>query len=708
MMPLATAPPPVPAPVPPKDPKGKPLTERQTSAWWGRITGSLEATKPKIDVGKRNIERYNGEYFTGQSKDKRVGVPSDFYYVEQKKSGMFYRLPEVFLKPELPGIEDAAVVFQAALNKKLGPKGVNVLPRVQQAIFDVLCPTGWGAVKVGLQVVEDGTKPVQVGTEPDPDAPMPPLQPGAVLGLQQPPMRPIIEQVANIVASWMFIEHVSPGDLIVPAEFKGLDFDDAPFLGMRFEEDVLDDDESGGTDRNEDERRLTPLPPAALTSKRKVRTGYEIWYKAHRFDSDIKHPDQYRTFKVYDDDRNAPIVPKNSPYQQCTPSGKLIMGMKGNPICPLTIRFVSDTWAPKSDCSMARPIADELSEGRSQMIQARDRNMAQVGFDSTRVTKDTLTKLERNEMLAYVGFDGPYQDAIWAIQKGKGGRESYEFEESAQGDLGRIWGMGASQLGDAEGSETATAEQIASKAAMSRQSNEQNAVLSWYVDKVVAKFAALMQMFSDEEEFVELIGADAQRLKSIPPDVAQRAQQAGQDARVLVPWNKASIQGPFSFSAKPDSQLFMDTAAFRKELMNLYNFFANEPNVNRSELVRQIIQAHGFDPSKMIQQPPPKAPEPPKLALSIKMEDFVGPQGPITIEIAQQNGMKISAGAIQQAQANFATVQLQEQQQAAADAAEKHGGPAVLAQKLNQHPLDQTGGMQGSGAPAPIAPGGHL
>ena len=35
-------------------------------------------------------------------------------------------------------------------------------------------------------------------------------------------------------------------------------------------------------------------------------------------------------------------------------------------------------------------------------------------------------------------------------------------------------------------------------------------------------------------------------------------------------------------------------------------------------------------------------------------------------------------------------------------------GAALEAKKINKHPTEATGGMQGSGAPAPIAPGGML
>lgn len=666
-----------------------PLTPAQTSAWWKRIEAALQGTKGAIDTGKINTSRYKAEYFDRSSSVDRIAVPTDFYYVEQKKSLLFYRLPEVFLKPELPGLEDAAVVFQAALNKKIGPSGVNILPRVQQVLFDLMM-VGFGAVKVGYQTVVDGTKPMPMGVGPD-------------------GVTPITADAPNIVAEWYFAEHVSPGDLLVPPDFVGLDFDDSPFIGVRFKEDADDDEGVGGSDKEDDDRRLTPLSDAARVGKRKQKTGFEVWYRACRFDKDVKHPDKIRCFKIYDDDRETVVGRKDSPYQKTTPAGKLIEGMRGYPIVPLTTRFVSDSWLPPADGTIARAQADELSKCRTQQIEFKNRSMPQWGFDSTVVTPDIQGKIERNESGAGIPFNaGAGEQSTWPIKKGDFPRISFEFQNYIQDDLGKIWGISTNGLGQLdEKSRTATEQQIASSASQGRMESERESVLHWYVHRVIPKFGSLLQMFADEQEFVELIGSDAQRLKAIPPDVQQQAQQAGQDARVLVPWNKDAIKGLFSFSAKPNSQLHIDAAQFRKELMDLYNFFANEPTVNRGEMVREILQAYGFDPSKLIQQPPAKTPEPPKPALSFSATADLNPfspQYPNVVAVLTPLGVTgLVPPAVDPATANA----LQTLSQGPASETQ-HGGAAMLAEKVNQHQADTTGGMQGSGAPAPIAPGGHL
>lgn len=696
-------------------PGQKTLTAEQVTAWRQRITAALAATKPVIEQGKTNVARYQGQYLATTPTADTVLVPSDFYYTEAKKSRLLYRLPDVFVKPELPGLEDAAVVFQAALNKRIGPKGLNILPTAKQVVFDVLCPTGYGAICVGYQTAVDPAKPtvpVQVGEEPDPDAPVPALPVGSVLGLQAPPMKPIFEDAPNIVAKWYFSERVKPGDLIVPPDFCDLDFDKAPYLGQRFKEDA-DDDVAGSSSGEEEDRRLTPLPSEARVAQKKQRTGYEIQYRAYLFDDDVQHPDKIRLFKVYDDDTDAPVVVRDHPHQRYkNPAGELLKGMRGYTISVLTLRYVSDTWLAPSDCTMARNIADELSKGRTQMLVSRDRSMPQWGFDATRVDKDKQAAIERNEIQGGVPFNGPGQDATWPIQKGERPRQTYEFNEIAQRDLDRIWRLPPNSRGEIDQkAATATEQQIAASSSQEADEADRGVVLSWLVEKVVTKIAALMQLYADEQEFVELVGADAQRLKIIPPEVQQAAKAAGQDARVLVPFNKAMIDGPFAFSAKPNSQVYLDAAQALKRKMDMYQFLANSPNVNKAEMERDMLAEAGYDPTKAMQAPPKKESAAPSVALSVKGEDFNPqmPQAPILLDALSKLGVPIDLAAVQTAIAK--AEQLTADQITAEGLAEthpqsEHGGAAAQAEPLSKHAADATGGMQGSGAPAPMAPGG--
>lgn len=663
------------------------LAPAKVEVWRRRITAALESTKPAIEDGKTNVARYTGKYLATTPVEDTCLVPTDFYYAESKRGKLFHRLPAVYVKPELPGIEDAAIVFQAALNKKLGAKILNVLPTVKQVIMDCITGPGFGAVAVGYQPIIG--KPEQVQDQ----------MTGAM--------------VPNLLGGYYFVSHIPSGDLLVAPEHIGLDFNKSPWVGQRFKEDVPDGDTQGGSS-DVDDRRLTPLPQGAQAALRKQRTGYEVWYRAHLFDDDVQHPDKIRVFKVYDDDRQTPVIVRDHPHQQYANSaGKLEKGMRGYGVKPITMRYVPDAWMAPSDASMARNTADELSKGRTQMLQSRDRNKAQWGFDSTRVDKDVQAKIEKNEIQGGIPFNGPGQDATWPITKGDAPHEAYKFNDYAQADLDRIWRLPAPSRGEvAEGSSTATEQQIAATASQEAHEGDRDVFLLWYVDEIAAEVAALMQLYATEQEFVELVGADAQRLKKIPDEVQQQAKAAGQDARVLVPWNMDSIQGLYAFTAKPNSQVFVDAAQELTQMMKQYQFLANSPNVNKAEMERQIL-AHGglFDPSRIMQQPPPKQSPPPAVALSVKGEDFNPqmPQAPILLDALSKLGVPIDMAALQAAMAVAAKLtaeQITAEGLASTPKETEHGGAVAEAEPLSKHQTEQTGGMQGSGDPAPMGAGG--
>jgi len=691
------------APPPPQSQKPVTLTTEQSAAWRRRIKAALDATKPSLDEGKTNIARYNAQHLQIVT-DKTVVVPTDFYYIEQKKPQLFYRLPDVYLKALQPGLEDGGVIFQAALNSKIGPSGVNILPKVQEVLFDVVCATGFGALKVGYEPIIDGTIDIQVGEEPDLEA----VAPEDLIAGIQPPMKPVMAKAPNIIASRYFIERISPGDLLVPADFTGSDFDDAAYLGMRFREDLPDGETEGRASEDDDDRRLTPMPEAAKAARRHQRLGTEIFCKARAFGFE-KHPDAIWTFTLYDDDTNlTPVEDKPCPYQKKNEQTGRLEGMPGYAIVPLTIRYTSDTWMARSDGSMMRNLSDELSIGRTQMIQYRDRNMPQWGFDTTRVDADVQAKIARNENMAGIGFNGPGADATWPIVKGQMSRENFSFNDYIQQDLNKTVGLtDQGTSGRSESARTATEIQTSESASKTRMEADRAKVIDWYL-RVVAKFGALLQMFADEQEYVELVGQDAQRLKNIPPEIAAQAQQDPQ-AKVLVPWTKANIFGRYSFAVKPDSQLHVDVTQEREQWLKFFNFLANEPTCNRTELTREGMKLFHYDPVRFTQPPPEHKPEPPKLSLAVKGEDFVAPQAPIMVEICQQLGIKISPEAIMQSQ----QLMLQAEQLAAAkemeaNAQTEHGGAAKEAPKINKHPTEATGGMQGSGAPAPMGPGSTI
>lgn len=672
------------APVPPSLPKPKPLTKDGVAAWKRRLMASVEPMKRIITEGRTHTLRYQGLSLAVTPTGDTVVVPLDYSYTEQKKAQVFFQVPELHLEAKRPDCEAAVPLARAVANDALSAdSGVNAKAMMFETLTDTLCGTGFGVTVIGYTPHQDGTKPMVVGQRP-----VPVVQPGAVLGLSTTTQtEDIIEDVPNIIAESYHWDRIPPGFFRAPAEFRGSDFDKAPWLAHRFADDVKDGDQAKrGSSRSDDENLLlTEIPTDQRADK---RWGTRVWYRAAKFDADAKHPDHIRTFVLYDDETEARDL-KNSPYQKMLPDGTLF-GMKGYPIHVLTLRYLSDAWAPKSDVAMSRGQVDELSKGRTQMVQRRDRSLPQVGYDATRVDPATLAKIEKNENTGFVGFNGPLEGAFQEINKGNFGRENFTFDQVIKSDIDQVWALGASAgVLRAESPETATKSSQIQSAVETRLEAERGRGLDFFVAGAMKLFA-LKQLFSTSEDYVRVLGPDG-------------------EAR-LTPWTNAMIPGHYAFKAKPDSHIRIDAAQDREQKLRFYNLTANDPFVNRMETTKMIATAFGLDPARLLKQPDPKGPEPATGSISFKIEDFIGPGAPIAAELAAQCGYKVSPQAMQAA-GGFAQMwaMFQAEQQAQAEAqkaAQKgqptaaqtaHGGAAEGIPPVDKHASEITGGRTGPG-----------
>jgi hypothetical protein len=656
-----------------------PMTEDQIGAWRARLSEGRDIAKELVTEGRKHLERYVAKSLPNKPSAHTVVVPLDYASVEQKKAQLFFQVPEMTLESLRPEGELAAPVMTAVTNHVLGPQGVNLKSTMFEMLTDALCPMGYAVAKIGYENTVDGKKPVQVGEEPD----LSQMQPGSILGLGPVPMKPVIEQVPNIIHEQYYWRRIPPGFLLVPSDFRGSNFDDAAWLAWRFEEDVPEGTKGSYSSEKDDELLLVPKQQESR-HKTPKRCGTEVWYQASRVDPDEKHPKRIRTFKLYDDE---PIERerRNSPFQRLSPTGEL-MGMMGYPLHVLTLRYLSDSAFPPSDSQMGAQMADEISIGRTQLLQKRDRSLQQVLVDGTRVDRTVMQKLERNDNMGFVDVPGNPNEMFLPLNKGDIGRENFAFNQQAQTDYDRTWALGENAgVLPAQGQQTATKSVQVQRSVDTRLEAERTRVLE-YVISGAMKLMGCYQLFADTEDYVRIAG----------PEGETRLQA----------WDKTTLQFPMVFKARPNSHIKLDAESDFQQELSFFNLAGNAPEGNRTYMLQRLAAKRGLDPMKAIQQPPPKTPEPPKGSFTIKMEDFVLPQGPITVEIATQLGLKISPEAIMLSQ----QLLLQSEQMAAAEAAEaeaqkgtgetEHGGAMVGGGKtspINKHSMDRTGGLPNVG-----------
>lgn len=655
-------------------------------AWFReQITAAEDKIQRYEKAWKRNIASYTNKPLTLMPTQDTVVVPLDFANVEQKKAQLYFQNPDVTLVAA-PGHEAQAEAIQAfgvVLNETLGSDGVDAETMMEEMLTDVLCPSGLGFTTMGIEITTDGTIPQVVGERPV-------SQPGAVLGLT-PITEPIIQQVPNIIHQRYFWERFSPLYGLIPERFHGSNYDKSPWLGYKFEMDRaiamttlgLTEDEAktaGGECQrlNEDE---TPKGRDV-----DVVYGYCLSYKASLYRDDVKNPEEiWRLILVKGVDR---VIKNDRPFQKYAPDGRTLIGLRGHFVCIYAPRYVSDSAMPPSDVSMSRQQVDELSKGRSQMIQQRDRARPMRQMNISLVDPEQAVKVRRGEYQEVI-FTSSSEPIVQEVAHATYPRENFEFNKVIKADVSETWAMGNVQRGLQEDTRrTATELSIQAQNSDTRLEKERKRLLKWYL-KGAEKMGGLLQLFEDARETVQILGEDGQ----------QR----------LVGWDLKALPIRFVCTAKLDTMVRIDSAGEFKKDLDFYQMTANDPHINRAELLTSMARKRGYDPAKVVTpQLPPQGPKPPTLSIAITGEDLnpAAPQFPIVQQMLGTGGVQIDPQNIalglqlhQKALAAGAAVGSNGSGpvpgQPKPDAA--HGGAAHQANPISKHASDRSGNLPGDG-----------
>ncbi|MPZ20144.1 MAG: hypothetical protein GEV06_19835 [Luteitalea sp.] len=654
-------------------------------------TATDKRNRYRDEEWKINVERYLARTLKSTPSGHTVVVPKDFSNTEQKKAQLFFRVPEIHLTPRRPEFQQAVPVFQAKVNHTLGRHGVNAKALMHEVLTDVEL-TGLMIAKIGYEPTQDGEKPVVVGQQPMPNV-------GDVLGLNPVAMQPIIESVPNIIHERYFLERVSPGSVVIPGDFKGSDYDRAAYLGFEFELDAqmlarrfgIDPAlVKSGTDVDQQQSLDPDAQKDGTTGEARPKVkGTELWYRAALFDKAVKHPELMRCL-VLIDGVDEPLKHADSPYQRQLPDGRLL-GMKGYPVHIGALYYTPDSAYPTSDVSMSRAQVDELSKGRTQMVQQRERNNSMRWADKNRADVELVNRIVKGEVQEVIPTDGNGDEIIGEIARAQFPRENFEFNRVTQGDIDDVWAFSPAQRGNrGEGSDTATEASIIQSNADVRMAWSQGRVLDWFLG-AVEKLGALIQLFADDEDYLEVAG----------PDGITR----------LEAWDRSTVEGAeFVYSAKANSAIRQDSAIDMKRLWDRYSLLANDPNVNRVELLRWALSMSDMDADKLvIAELPEKKPEL-KSNLSVKGEDLnpAAPQFPVIKAALEQQGIQLPAEAIQLG------LQLHQKAQTLgapvgdapvpgpepAPLQTEHGGMQAPQETLSKHQTDLSGMIANGGAAA--------
>lgn len=654
------------------------------SWWWSQIEAAEKIRKKFEPTWKENLRRYKGQRHGLDS----YGVPGaetitpnvDFANTEQKKAQLFYQSPELQLAARRREDVPAQALAQAVINQTLA-HDIPVMAMVDEVLMDLVCPSGIGFSKIGY-TAHLGAPIPQPKQQPVTDP-----QTGAVT--MRPAVDPVtgqaaVEMVPNILREVFSWDRFSPMKGIIPDEFDGTDYDDAPWLGMRFQGSAEECKEAYGflpkvSRVDTDSYRLTDDRDREGNGQR-MYDAVEIWYRSAYLREEIADPEHFTQLVLACGRGNAKagaevLVHRDSPYQTVDGRGVVTGGMRGNPIHVFTLRYTSDSAWPASDCSMSRNAVIELSLARSQMCMQRRRNlpMRWQNIAADPDAKGTAERLQKADTGSLIPLRGNGNELLGVLSPANLPQENWRGMDVIERDIAKIWALGANQNGAPMDAGTATEAQIMQQNTETRMARERDKFLRTYV-RGAEKVFALLQKFASTDRLVEILGKDG--------------------AAILTQWNKDNIQGVFRFTARPDSSIRVDAAQDFERFLRFYNLTANDPNFNRVELDIALAQKANLDPVRfVITQPPAKAPEKPKVSLTFNGDDMNAalPQFPVVAAILEDAGMKIP----DQSKTTSGIQGVMSEQQQAQREQIIHPGHVKQVETLDQHAADRTGQRSG-------------
>ena len=677
-----------------------PLTEEQRTAVKGWLEASKRDQQRYLDLWKSNLTAYAPppEYQHGERGKYEVNTNVDFRQAEQKKAQLWFDTADVQLTPIEPlselalaqipqpdgstqdqHLSSAITLHQTVLNQILSRDGVNAKRTLQAAILDVLVPSGWGVTHIGYT---SHTRPV---TDIDP-----------LTGMEMTVQVPVYEEY--------FWARLSPSALLVPVDFHSTDFDKAPWLAIRYRPrlsearrefgSVIPPDFRGGQNRDE-----------AMKLREESNTGNEppntydpyvnatlVYYYEPTLNAEALHPKRVCEI-VFIEGIDTEVRHRFCPYQSLDAEGKLTSdSMVGYPLHILTLRDVPDDNHVPSDSSMTRPLTEELNQYRSQILKSRDASIPYAFYDEDILPPEKIERITSGEYGPMIPVEGGRLNAgnppVLPGNKPTLSRETYAGQDVIERDLERTLAIGSNQTGvPSQTRRTATEVATIQSSVDTRLAGEQARVVEFFCAGV-RKLDALVQRFSDEPKVTQILGPDG--------------------TKQWLTWDKTVIAGRFAYTIRPDSQIRVDAAADRQQDLAFYNLTARDPFINRYELARRLALKWGFNPDKLVQQPPPQGPPVPNVQVRIQASDLDPrlPQFPIAMEVLTQSGYQISPEALQNAVmlAGRATEMgslpddITPPKDTLVPRPTEHPGAAEKTEPIGKHEADRTGMLPGGGA----------
>ena len=572
----------------------------------GRIEQSKQKRRDLLEEWQQNVDYRRGKPFETDSDENRVAVNKDWSMTKSKQAQLFSQLPEVRLTPKHPSFAPATPIFAKIVNDTLAKERVGAA--MDEVLPDVINAAGIGSVIVSYEAT---TEKVQVPAI-DPSTLLPEQQLALLNGQLKLPM----VEVDRIVDQRFPISALEPEDLLIPTEFTGSDFDNAPWLGhsgrMTWAEaknvfDLSNDDKEqvlGDTRTSFD----TLADDMDYMSEEKVVSYDEIFYWGHYYHEDEKY---YKAIYhlVFVNGLEKPVINGKWKGQRFDEETGTYIGACRLPIRVLTLTHISGQAIPPSDSAIGRPQVNELIKIRSQMIQQREHSIPMRWMNTDLLDPTIVDRIMNGTWQGLIPVQGDGDRAFGEIAKASYPQDDYRFDQISNRDLHEEWSLGPNQMGNFSSGERSATEAGVIQQNFQTEIGYQRARVADFFVGIAEVLAGLLALYGDFELQPQKQGA------SIGQEGLQRLQA----------WDRTKISGEFVYTIRQDSTVRYDVQQRIQHLMSVLNMVGQMPFVNPQPIIQEIVELSGLDPAVVMVQPQPKGPDQPNISFRFSGEDLANP-----------------------------------------------------------------------------------
>ena len=527
----------------------------------------LQELKDYISIGKKFSEKefknpnkkyreyYKVEHYKTKSGEDRVSVPEIFSVTRTILPNVLNNRPHIMCKPNTKEAVKPAKINQALANSMW--KDLSVQPEVVLSVINFLV-SGWGIAKLGWQYE---SKTI-ISNEPR-----------NVLGV---PLGSKKKKEEITIKDDAFVEWVDPDAIYVSPDAKTLD--DSPFV---IQEVIIPLDK---VKNNPEYKNTKDLKATKKMSKEYIPSDIEDDENKAYLNKVVLYEVYLRdTFQIITmaDGHDKELSVKNFPYK----------GFKTfHPFEEIRNYEVPGEFYPFGEAKPIFSQQEELDKLRSRMfIYGKRFNRTVLYNKSAGIDENSLKQLK-------AGKDGSLVEmgdieGLKVLEYPDIGLDTSTQEIACKEDIQRITGISEYQRATSPAGQRTATESNAIQQGSEARPNEKLGKVELFMARIAQKLIILAQQYYDDTRTLRIIDDEG-----IPE---------------YIKYNRETLAGDFNIDIEIGSTQAKNPEMERKQAMELFERVADDKNVNRRELIKDLFKTYKKDKNENLMLAQKDVPEDP-------------------------------------------------------------------------------------------------